>query len=498
MVVRARTLFALVLSLALAACGREDEGPLRVAVIGDEASLFAEGLRLSEGAQHVRAATETGLVTLDAEGGIVPGLADRWIVTEDARSYIFRLRDGEWPDGSELTAESARNELRDVIRRLEGTSLGLDLAPIEEIRAMAGRVVEIRLSTPVPDFLRLLAQPELGLSRGEGASGPMAIEEGEAGAVLAFKPPEERGLPMVEDWEDYVRRIQIQPMPMDRAIEAFDDGAVDVVLGGRIGSLPLADPGPLSRGTLRLDPAIGLFGLQVRRARGLLATEDGREAIAMAIDRAALLEPFGVGGWTPTTRVVGPGLPGPAATGERWTDMTIEERRALAARRVAQWQSANAEGETAGENAQAGVRLSVAMGSEPGLDLLYGELARQLAEIGVVLDRVASGETADFELVDRTARYAAPRWFINQFACSLERGLCVDGVDALSQVANQLPDPEMRTQMLAQAENELTKANVYIPFGAPLRWSLVRSNVEGFAANVWAFHPLPPMATLPR
>jgi hypothetical protein len=43
----------------------------------------------------------------------------------------------------------------------------------------------------------------------------------------------------------------------------------------RIDALPLADTGPLSRGTVRLDPALGLFGLQVRRAEGLLQPRRG-------------------------------------------------------------------------------------------------------------------------------------------------------------------------------------------------------------------------------
>src|SRR5690606_29323167 len=169
-------------ALALAGCSRDNDGALEVVFIDSAENLFETGLRLSSGAQHVRAATESGLVALNAEGEVVPALADRWIVTDDGRSFIFRLRDGTWPDGSELTAESVRAELRSAIRALRGTSLGLDLAPIEEVRAMAGRVVEIRLSSPVPMLLQILAQPELALSRGEGGSGPMTIErDGGAG-----------------------------------------------------------------------------------------------------------------------------------------------------------------------------------------------------------------------------------------------------------------------------------------------------------------------------
>ena len=55
-----------------------------------------------------------------------------------------------------------------------------------------------------------------------------------------------------------------------------------------------------------------------------------------------------------------------------------------------------------------------------------------------------------------------------------------------------------RARALAQAEAELTIANIYIPIGAPLRWSLVRGTVDGFLANPYAFHPLPDMAEIPR
>jgi len=61
-----------------------------------------------------------------------------------------------------------------------------------------------------------------------------------------------------------------------------------------------------------------------------------------------------------------------------------------------------------------------------------------------------------------------------------------------------IADVNARATLLAEAEARLTVANIYIPFGQPLRWSLVRSGVEGFAANQWAFHPLPPLAQLVR
>jgi oligopeptide transport system substrate-binding protein len=487
---RAPITLALLAFAALAGCGRGNEGALEVAFIDEPESLFSDGVRLSAGAQHVRAATHAGLVALNETGEVIPALADRWIVTDDGRSFIFRLRDGEWPDGRELTSESARAALREAIRALRGTSLGLDLEPIAEVRAMAGRVVEIRLSTPVPMLLQLLAQPELALLRGPDGSGDMDLVVEQEAAVLAMKPPAARGVPEQEDWESLVRPIELRASSAEEAIALFDAGEVDLVLGGRLGALPLASTGPLSRGTVQLDPALGLFGLQVRRASGVLSTDRGREAIAMALDRPALIARFNIGGWVPTTRVVAPALSGdPGMIAERWAVRTLDELRAEAADRVADWRRAN-DGEEA--------RVTLALDRAPGLDILFRELASQLAAIGVRLERVPEGDSSDLVLVDRVARYAEPRWFLNQFNCSLRAGLCSAEADALVREAIAEADPAARAARLAEAEAALTLANAYIPFGSPLRFSLVRSWVEGFAPNPWAFHPLPPLATVPR
>ena len=482
--------------LALAACSGRSDGPLNIAIIGNSDDVFATGLRLSEGAQVVRAATGAGLVALDAQGEIEPALADRWIVTDDGKSYIFRLREGTWPDGADLSGESARDALRRAIRGLAGTSLGLDLAAVDQVRAMAGRVIEIDLKAPMPDFLRLLAQPELALSHRGFQAGPMVIDraqgdakQGHNSAELAFRPPEMRGLPQQENWQKYVRKVDLEPLGAKAALAAFDQGDVDVVLGGTIGTLPLADPGPLSRGNLRLDNVTGLFGLQITRKQGFLALPQNREALAMAIDRQGLMAPFNISGWVPSTRIVPAAIADPDAP-ERWEGLSIDQRRAAAASRVGAWRASAGKGQAP--------RLTIALGTALGLNMLFNELSAQLEQVGIDLERVNPDEAADLVLVDRIARYGDPRWFLNQFNCSLHRGLCNSAADAAVQAALAAPDAQARAGDMARAEAELTAANVYIPIGAPLRWSMVRSNVNGYAANAWAWHPLPDMATIPR
>ena len=60
------------------------------------------------------------------------------------------------------------------------------------------------------------------------------------------------------------------------------------------------------------------------------------------------------------------------------------------------------------------------------------------------------------------------------------------------------PDPVKRADLYAQAEAQLTIANSFIPFGVPVRWSLVSGTVTGFAPNRWNIHPLMPLAMRPK
>jgi len=470
---------------ALAACGGDADRPVEVAAIGDPASPFATGARLPVAAQLIRSATAEGLVAFDAQGRVIPALADRWIVTDDGLSYIFRLRDGRWADGSAITGESARAALIEAIGAVRGTALGLDLAPIDEVRTMAGRVVEIRLKQQAPDFLQLLAQPELGLLRRGRGGGPMKLTREKRSALLRPIAPEDRGLPQQADWERRTGRLRLTALPAPRAIELFNAGETDVVLGGRFEDFPRLDAARVSRGAIRLDPVAGLFGLAVVDPQGFLAAPENREALAMAIDREALANALGVGGWTATARLVNPGLAGDNGTvGERWPGRSIDERQAMAGARIGRWNGS--------------ARLRVALPAGPGADLLFARLEADWAVIGVKALRVGESADADLRLIDAVARYPRAEWFLNQLSCVAARGVCDSLADRLAGQARDEPDPARRAELYAEAEARLTIANGYIPLGVPIRWSLVSGSAVGFAPNAWSVHPLMPMTVRPK
>ncbi|MDP4573592.1 ABC transporter substrate-binding protein [Qipengyuania sp. G39] len=484
-----RSAFALLATILLAACSSGiDDGIVDVAFISSEEELDADGLRLGPAAQHVRAAQSQGLVALSANGAVVPAIAERWIVTDDGSSYIFRIREFDLPDGTRLTAQAVRDNLVAVLSRLEGTSLGLDLAKIREVRAMTGRVIEIRLRGSMPDLLQLLAQPELGLVLDGAQAGPMTVRGEDGGVLLEAMPPESRGLPSQPDWDEGLAAVKISAVDARAATQGFAEGRYELVLGGHLASLPLADVGPLSRGTIRLDAALGLFGLDVQRRNGFLAEAENREALAMAIDRSTLMSAFNIGGWIPTTRIVSPDLPGDTGTvPERWEGQSIDERRGTASARVQQWRAGEADVPT----------VSIWLPEGPGSDLLFEALARDFATIGVASSRSANRREADLALRDRVARYGAARWFLNQFNCRVSAAVCLEDVDYLVGLGVDARNLAEEESYLAEAETALLAANTYIPLGAPIRWSLVRGEVDGFLENRWNVHPLFPLTRAP-
>ena len=81
------------LTLLLASCGGPEKGKTDVTVIGDPPTLVDPAMGpLTEPQAVLLANAAQGLVRFDASGQIVPGLAERWNVTDDGLSMSFGCR----------------------------------------------------------------------------------------------------------------------------------------------------------------------------------------------------------------------------------------------------------------------------------------------------------------------------------------------------------------------------------------------------------------------
>lgn len=501
--------------LLLAACGNgSDPAPqetLRVDVVG---AFDAAGSRtVLEGPRAVLTeATQVGLVALDGNGQVVPGLATSWRVSDDGLTYIFRLRPAKWADGREVRAgdivavyrrildPASRHPLKPLLDRIENAA---DVAAGRKPPKALGvndplpNIVEIRLVAPQPAFLQFLAHPSMAIQR----QGRIPPSLGAFEVVDAAARPLRltRNAAYFDASAVALGGLELTPAEdVAAAILRFRRNATDVVLPEGLTGLAEARSVPL-QGALRTEAAHAAYGYLVN-AKGPLADRRVRRALAMAVNRSAAgVTSAAFPGAAPFTGIVPRGLPSyPAPAEPDWAAWTAEARLAEAARLLAE----------AGYGAARPLVVEVAIPKGPEHAALLASVARDWAALGVTtraLVRSPKGHAAalakrDYALalVERTSPADSARFFLVPFLCRAQpKVACNREADRLLDSSVREPDLALRQAAVRQAEQLLIDDVVMIPLLVPLRWALVHPRVAGWTDNTLGAHPLSRLDVLP-
>ena len=113
-----------------------------------------------------------GLVMEDPSGRYIPGAAESWSLSKDAKTYIFKMREnGKWSNGDDVTAEDFVYGLRRSVDPITLSNYSSMLYPIKNardivlgkkkpetlgVRAEGPDTLIIELEEPTPYFLSLL------------------------------------------------------------------------------------------------------------------------------------------------------------------------------------------------------------------------------------------------------------------------------------------------------------------------------------------------------
>jgi oligopeptide transport system substrate-binding protein len=467
-----------------AACRRKPEGSVKVVVIGREPQLRDPALGpLAVPDAVLLQNVAQGLVRFDASGNIVAGLAERWNVSDDGLSYIFRIASTDWPDGRKINAQQVARLLKREIGPRSKNPLKDSLGAVEDVIAMTDRVIEIQLAAPRPNLLALLAQPELAILRSGFGTGPFQLDSalGPAGELRLVRE-------ISASDEDTSRREEavLSGSAAPDAVRDFVAGNTDLVLGGSLADLPYAQRVRLPRGSLRFDPASGLFGLVPARANGLLSNSDVRALLSQALDRDALVAAFDVPGLAARATVLEPGLDGvPTPVEPPWAATPPAQRRAALMASAARLFRGKQK-----------PTIRVLLPQGPGADILLTRLQADWSVLGLTVARAATLADADLKLLDAVAPSTSPAWFVRQFHCGTAI-LCDVDVDTLLDAARQSPVPAQRYALLAEAAGRIDNDVLFIPIAAPIRWSLVARSIQGFAGNRFARHTLTDLEQTP-
>ena len=462
------------LALSLFGCDRApDAGVVVVSAIGAPPALRDPSrVPLDTPARLFTDAVAQGLVRFDAAGQIEPGLAERWIVIDEGASYIFRLREARWADGSPMLAGQVAARLQRQIASASRNPLKPFLSAIDEIVVMTPQVIEVRLSRPRPDLLKLFAQPELAILRVGRSAGTGPLQASGAAGSPVLRPVADLTQPR-EDDRTAVDSADVRLLGERAAIAVarFADRRVDLVAGGTFADFPLVQAAAIPAAQVRIDPAQGLFGLLVTSRDGFLADPAGRAAVAQAIDRAAAT--FAVASpWSPDERLLPDQLDSAAPPqAPAWAALPFDQRQAAARAQIAAF--------------GAPVRLRIALPQGPGATRLWGQLARALLTVGITPERVAPNAPADLKLLDAVAPYDSARWYLAT-ACQP----CGPDAQASIEAAREAPTLADRAQRIAEADAALTADVAFIPIARPWRWSLVSPRLRAWQPNARAWHPL--------
>jgi len=476
--VRRAWALALIAAMAIvpAACRDRSEGTVKVVVIGSEPALRDPALGpLSPSDAVLVANVGQGLVRFDAAGNIVAGLAERWNVSDDGLSYIFRLAAVDLPNRRKLTAQQVARILKRSLATASANPLKDTLGAVDDIVAMTDRVIEIRLRAPRPNLLALLAQPEFGVVRNGFGTGPFQLAPGR-GPNDALRLTREIDSP--DDDTNRREEILLKGTTAEQAVRTFVAGDTDLVLGGTFADLPFALAVKLPRGALRFDPASGLFGLVPTRRGGILDDADVRRLLSQAIDRDALTDALRVPGLVARATVLEPGLEGiPDPTQPAWAATPIVTRRV----------TLTAEATRLFGSEKPTVRVYLPEGT--GADVLFNRLAADWGAVGLTVERAKTVAGADLKLVDVVAPSVSPAWFLRQFRCQFAP-VCDPDTDKLLDAARDTLIAAQRGALMAQAAGRIDDAQLFMPLAAPVRWSLVSNRVQGFIGNRFARHTL--------
>src|SRR5437879_6432427 len=245
-----------------------------------------------------------GLTQFDADGRLLPALADRWTAGQDGSGsrYVFHLRPGvKFQDGTPLTAVAVRASLLRVLSPATKGGRPWPLYPITGAEAYAaGRASDVSgitlagdsgvafaLTEPLAIFPKFLAMPVASAVPTDAGqppigTGPWRFVAWQHDDALTFarNPDYWGGAPLAD-----TLTVRIVPEPLTRAAE-FEAGRLSVI------EVPFAETGRWRAqhpGWLVEKPALRVVYVALNNRRGPLSDVRVRRAINQAVNVPEIL-----------------------------------------------------------------------------------------------------------------------------------------------------------------------------------------------------------------
>ena len=288
-------------------------------------------------------ALHLGLTTYNEKGELIPGLAESWIVSDDARTYTFTLKpDVSWSNGQPITGDDIVSGIRRALNPDSPTPFAAKLFVIANaesfhtatmepgrllgVTAPDRRTIVFSLARRDVDFLHILSHP---VAKPVPASDPNSIEtSGVTSGPYQVGEWRGGGLDLLPRGDGPILRLELaasvgQVWADSEKTESFLTAALPIV----------TTPAAGRRGAdIRRDGGDALYAYAVNTTRVPLNTLEARHALSMAIHRPEVMRRVPVAGTGPATQFVAPSAMTYAQPYRTpFASLTLEEREAVAA-----------------------------------------------------------------------------------------------------------------------------------------------------------------------
>ncbi|HMP83073.1 MAG TPA: peptide ABC transporter substrate-binding protein [Verrucomicrobiota bacterium] len=471
---------------------------------------------------HTIMALIEGLVTEDPKDlHPVPGVAERWDISPDGRVYTFHLRkNAKWSNGDPVTAhdfwESYKRILTPslaskyaymhfVVTNAEAFNKGT-ITDFNEVgyKVLDDHTFQITLKSATPYFLSLMNHTSwfpvhLPTVRQYGdpykrgnkwtrpghfvGNGPFVLDEWKVNAVIVAKKS-----PTYWD-RDNVRLNEIRFYPIDSADteeRAFRSGQLHITE-----TIPLPKIEAYKQKHpqfLHIDPYLGTYFYRINTTKPPLNDKRVRKALAMAINREAIVERITRGGQIPAYHFTPPGTAG-YLTRARIGNDVAEARKLLAAAGYPDGKGFPAV-ELLFNTSEAHRAIAEAI-QQMWKENLGIEIKLVNQEWKVYLD---SQRTLDYQICRAgwIADYVDPNSFLDMWVeggGNNETGWGNPEYDRLIAMASRENDPEKRMELFQQAETILLDELPVIPVYFYTHVGLRRPEVKGWYPTILDNHP---------
>lgn len=469
---------------------------LSIAATDDPTSLDPRLVRDLSSTSMMRMLYE-GLMRADAQGKAISGIAENYTISDDNKTYTFHLRPSIWSDGSPLTAEDFEHTWKSILSPAfpapnayqlyvikNGKAAKEGLVSVEEIGVKAKNpfTLIVELEYPVPYFTDLVAchfffpvhQSVRNQSDEHIGNGPFQLDDWKKRNEIVFKKNQHY-------WDaDQVALDQISMQILDEhtALHLFKAGKLDWA-GSPLSTLPQDAIEPLKKqDQLQIAEGAGTYWFRLNTAAKPFDHENMRRAFALALNRKAIVEHVTKGNQQPATSIVPPSLGIPPAND--FSDNDPEHAKALFDEAIAE----------AGQMPQIYLSYTsndrnhkIAQAVQQQWNKAFG--------INIILDANESHMQMD-KMKKGNYQISIGSWFADihdpinflEIFKSAENPTNQTGwhhpeYTALLERSSLESDPEIRKQILAQAETILMKEMPVIPLFFAAYNYVKNGNVDG-------------------